>query len=156
MSWYLQNQVRDNAKTALYKSIFETAVMRELASFADDDGGSCFPSLATLAEQSQCSQSTVRRVLQQFKKRKWITIKHTGRSNHYRILPHGCVTPKPSNSRERVFSENIQNGQPEHSECSLRTDRVFSENNDSHHSLSPENAHQHSKSENNFQIKKRT
>src|SRR6516165_781874 len=108
VSWYLQNQVDQNAHAGLYKSIYETAVMRALASFADDDGGNCFPALATLAARSQCSQSTVRRVLQQFKKRKWIAIKHTGRSNIYQISPHGCVEPKAVHSAfgRRVITEN--------------------------------------------------
>jgi hypothetical protein len=71
VSWHLQNQVDQNALEGFYKSIYETAVMRALVSFANDDGGSCFPALNTLAKQSQCSQSTVWRMLQQFKKRKW-------------------------------------------------------------------------------------
>ena len=158
MSWYLQNQVDQNAHAGLYKSIYETAVMRALASFGNDDGGSCFPSLATLAARSQCSQSTVRRVLQQFKKRKWIAIKHTGRSNVYQISPHGCVEPKavhaafarqvttrnaekPSNSRERMVSETIQNSQPDQSECSLGPFRTVSETNDSYQLPSSKNPH---------------
>jgi hypothetical protein len=158
VSWYLQNQVDQNAGAGLYKSIYETAVMRALASFANDDGGSCFPSLATLAARSQCSQSTVRRVLQQFKKRKWIAIKHTGRSNIYQISPHGCVEPKavqaafgrrvitenpekPSNSRVRMVSETIQNSQPDQSECSLRPIRTVSGANDSHQLPSLKNPH---------------
>jgi predicted transcriptional regulator len=158
VSWYLQNQVDQNAGAGLYKSIYETAVMRALASFANDDGGSCFPSLATLAARSQCSQSTVRRVLQQFKKRKWIAIKHTGRSNIYQISPHGCVEPKavqaafgrrvitenpeePSNSRVRMVSETIQNSQPDQSECSLRPIRTVSGANDSHQLPSSKNPH---------------
>jgi hypothetical protein len=156
VSWHLQNQVDQNAQAGLYKSVYETAVMRALASFANDDGGSCFPSLVTLAARSQCSQSTVRRVLQQFKKRKWIAIKHTGRSNIYQISPHGCVEPKavhaafgrqvttrnaekPSNSRERMVSETIQNSQPDQSECSLGPFRTVSETNDSHQVASSDN-----------------
>jgi hypothetical protein len=158
MSWHLQNQVDKNAEARLYKSIYETAVMRALASFANDDGGSCFPSLATLAARSQCSQSTVRRVLQQFKKRKWIAIKHTGRSNIYQISPHGCVEPKAvhspfgkrvstekpeklSNSRERMSSETIQDSQPDQSECPLRPISIVSEINDSYQLPSSKSPH---------------
>jgi hypothetical protein len=157
VSWHLQNQVDQNALEGFYRSIYETAVMRALASFANDDGGSCFPSLATLVARTQCSQSTVR-VLQQFKKRKWIAIKHTGRSNIYQISPHGCVEPKavhaafgkrvttenpekPSNSRERMFSETIQDSQPDQSECPLRSIRIVSETNDSYQIPSSKNPH---------------
>ena len=158
MSWHLQNQVDKNAEAGHYKSIYETAVMRSLASFADDDGGSCFPSLATLATRSQCSQSTVQRVLQQFKKRKWIDMKHTGRSNIYLILPHGCVEPKAvraafggrvitenagklSNSRERMVSETIQDSQPDQSESSVRPIRMVSKTNESYQLPSSKNPH---------------
>jgi Helix-turn-helix domain len=158
VSWNLQNQVDQNALEGFYRSIYETAVMRALASFANADGGSCFPVLNTLAKRTQCSQSTVWRVLQQFKKRKWIAIKHTGGPNRYQILPHGCVEPKavhaafgrrvatdnaekPSNSRERMVSETIQSSQPDQSECSLGPIRMVSETNDSCHLPSSMNAH---------------
>src|SRR6516162_5118125 len=91
VSWHLQNQVDQNAQAGLYKSIYETAVMRALASFANDDGGSCFPSLETLMKRSGCRRTTLCKTLKEFTRRGWIRIKHAGRSNIYEILPHGCV-----------------------------------------------------------------
>jgi len=96
MSYTLQNQVDQNAKEGcFYKSIYETVVMRALASHANDNGGSCYPCLETLAAQSQCSRRTLQRVLKQFKKRGWITIEVGGGrcSNRYQILAHGWVVP---------------------------------------------------------------
>ena len=103
MSWNLQNQVDQNAQAGFYKSIYETAVMRALASFADDEGR-CFPSLVTLALRSQCNERTVQRVLKRFRQNNWITVKRTGRSNQYRILEHGCVL-------KREVTETLQIGQ---------------------------------------------
>src|SRR6516165_2614979 len=68
--------------------------MRALASFSDDDGGNCFPSLAKLATRSQCSQPTAKRVLKRLRQNNWIAVKRTGRSNQYQILKHGCVMPQ--------------------------------------------------------------
>jgi hypothetical protein len=119
MSRYLQNQVCDNADAGFYASANEIAVMRALVSFADDDGGSCFPALLpkkrekeqghgneeqdgrkkSLVERSGLCRTTVKKVLRAFQERKWIKIKRTGRSNHYQILPHGCLVPLPSGKR---------------------------------------------------------
>jgi len=104
VSWYLQNQVDQNALEGFYRSIYETAVMRALASFANDDGDSCRPALNTLAQRSQCSERKVKRVLKVFRERRWITVKATGRSNHYRILPHGFVVPTDASPCARTHA----------------------------------------------------
>ena len=122
MSWNLQNQVDQNAQAGFYKSIYETAVMRALASFADDEGR-CFPSLVTLALRSQCNERTVQRVLKRFRQNNWITVKRTGRSNQYRILEHGCVL-------KREVTETLQIGQAvvsERTQCRIRDDTVANE-----------------------------
>jgi hypothetical protein len=121
VSWTLQNQVCANADQGLYKSASQFAVMRALASFADDDGERCFPSLATLAARSQCSKRTVTSVLKEFKERKWIAITYTGRSNRYRILEHGCVqngqASMPSKPEVTIATQsgNICHSQTQHS-----------------------------------------
>ena len=122
MSWHLQNQVCANADQGVYKSIYETAVMRALARFADDEGR-CFPSLVTLALRSQCNERTVQRVLKRFRQNNWITVKRTGRSNQYRILEHGCVL-------KREVTETLQIGQAvvsERTQCRIRDDTVANE-----------------------------
>jgi DNA-binding MarR family transcriptional regulator len=90
MNWHLQHQVCQNANEGFYGSANEFAVMRALASFADD-GESCSASMEALAKRSQCSEQTVKRVSRKFRERGWITVVRTGRSNRYRILPHGWV-----------------------------------------------------------------
>jgi hypothetical protein len=159
VSWRLQNQVCDNADKGLYESVYEIAVMRAMASYADDDGGSCFPSLEHLTLRSRCSRSTVQRVLKQFKVRKWINIKATGRSNNYRILPHGCVMSELQNSpgrvdavadpagaqscaTERSVTEKRQKCQPETSEVSHRPIRSVTETSDSYQILPSNTSHQ--------------
>jgi hypothetical protein len=130
MSYYLQNMVDDNAlgyqrskgekkpvqrAPRWYRSVYEVAIMRALAAFADDHGGSCFPSVATLADECQCSQRKVKSVLKEFRTRGLIRIKHTGRSNRYQILPHGFVVPKPADSeqsaKKAVYSGNAGEAQ---------------------------------------------
>jgi hypothetical protein len=152
VSWYLQNQVAQNAEAGLYKSIYETAVMRALTGYANDDGGSCFPALTTLAHRSQCSERTVRRVLKEFEKRRWVRIKHTGRKNHYQIMAHGCVAPregiftenvgKPRIYRERVDSQSDQSGLTVRSDRSLSPARTDTESNDSYQIKSSNTPHQ--------------
>jgi hypothetical protein len=73
-------------------------VMRALVSFADNDGGSCFPSFPRLLERVRCKRTTLYKVLKEFAKRGWITIEHTQSSNVYQILPNGCVRPSSSKS----------------------------------------------------------
>jgi hypothetical protein len=161
MSWYLQNQVCDNADRGFYTNT-EFAVMRALASFADDDGGSCYPSLLpkkndeqqvdineeqgtrkkSLVERSGLCGTTVKEILKTFQKRKWITIKHTGRSNDYRILPHGCVTPKPSNLRGRRTSGVHQKDAARPSEGRETSIRRTSDVPYSYQLFSSENTHQ--------------
>jgi hypothetical protein len=143
VSWLLQNQVDQNALQGLYKSIYETAVMRTLASFANDDGGSCFPALNTLARRSQCSERTVKRVLKEFRERRWITVKATGRSNDYRILPHGRVLPAAVPSRARLTATKAyQIGQPVPSEGPRRPARGATETSDSYQVIQSKNASQ--------------
>ncbi len=98
MSYHLQLQVCKNADTGFYKSDTEFALMRALVSFADNDGGSCFPSFPKLLERVRCKRTTLYKVLKEFAKRGWITIEHTRSSNVYQILPHGCVRPSSSKS----------------------------------------------------------
>jgi hypothetical protein len=146
MSWHLQNQVDQNALEGFYKSVYETAVMRALVSFANDEGESCFPALNTLAQRSQCSQRTVKRVLKKFRERRWITVKATGRANHYRILPHGCVAPAaaPSHAHARARSaatEAYQKGQPVPSEGRQSPLRGDTETHDSYQELSLDTSH---------------
>jgi hypothetical protein len=146
VSWHLQNQVDQNALEGFYRSIYETAVMRTLASFADDDGSRCFPSLETLAKRSQCSQRTVKRVLKKFRERRWITVKATGRWNHYRILPHGWVVPATALSRTRTgarlrATESPQKGQAGPSEGTQSPVRGDTETHDSYQLLSSKNPH---------------
>jgi hypothetical protein len=152
VSFHLQNQVDQNAEAGIYKSIYETAVMRALASFANHDGGSCYPGLNTLAQRSQCSERTVRRVLKEFKNRRWVRIRHTGRSNQYQIVAHGCVAPqegiftetvgKPRIFRERVDSESDQSGLTVLSDRSPSPTRTDAESNDSYQINPSSTAHQ--------------
>jgi hypothetical protein len=152
VSWHLQNQVDKNAEAGHYESIYETAVMRALASFANNDGGSCFPALNTLAQRSQCSERTVRRVLKEFKKRGWVRIRYTGRSNQYQIALHGSVAleqeiftekvGKPQISRERVDSQSDQSGLTVRSDRSLSPARTDKESNDSYQIKPSNTAHQ--------------
>jgi hypothetical protein len=80
-----------------YNSAIEIAVMRALASHAQDDGRSCFPSEATLADECGCSERTIRRVLKALadQKRRIIHIQRTGlgRPNRYTICAHGFFRP---------------------------------------------------------------
>jgi helix-turn-helix protein len=105
VSWYLQNQVCENADTGFYRSDTEFAVMRALVSFANDDGRNCYPSFEKLLKRIRCKRATLCKVLKEFASRRWIRVKHTGRSNVYEILPHGCVEPQKSNSQ----TSEIQN-----------------------------------------------
>jgi helix-turn-helix protein len=162
VSYHLQNMVDDNAagyqrskgekKPAQrgprwYRSVYELMIMRALASFADDDGGSCFPSVATLADECQCSERTVKRVLKKFRERRWITVKATGRSNHYQIQPHGWVVPAavPSRACARARLEATkacQTGQPVPSQGPQRPFREASATYDSYQRLSSVNSNQ--------------
>ena len=104
VSHYLENMVAANArgykegkiflKSFYYLSIYEITLMRALAAHAHDDGTHVFPYQKTLAKECHCTEKTVRRVLAEFKKRKWITIKRTIRGNVYQILKHGAVDPE--------------------------------------------------------------
>ena len=134
MSWHLQNQVCADADQGFYKSATQFAVMRGLASFADNDGGRCFPSLAKLATRSQCSQPTVKRVLKRFRQDNWIAVKRTGRSNQYQILEHGCVMPQ---GKEAIVTLQIDQTDP--SDRSQRPIRKITVTNDSYQVLSSEN-----------------
>jgi len=99
VSWHLQNQVCENADAGFYKSDTEFAVIRALVSFADDDGQNCFPSFEKLLKRIRCKRATLCKVLKEFAKRGWIRVEHTGRSNVYEILPHGCVRPQKSKAQ---------------------------------------------------------
>jgi hypothetical protein len=108
VSWHLQNQVCANADQGFYKSATQFAVMRALASFADDDGGSCFPSHATLAKKSGCSRHTVIRMLEKFRTEKWIDVpgrRVHGRQNRYQILEHGCVNREEAAKAAKTAKE---------------------------------------------------
>ena len=136
MSYHLQNMVDDNAAgyqrskgekkpvqrgPRWYRSVYETAVMRALAAFADGAGGSCFPSVATLADECPCSERKVKSVLKEFQKRGLIRIKRTRGSNRYQILPHGFVVPKPADSeqsaKKTVYAGEVQNSQELKAPC---------------------------------------
>jgi len=136
VSWHLQNQVCANADQGFYKSATQFAVMRALASFADNDGGRCFPSLAKLATRSQCSQPTVKRVLKRFRQNNWIAVKRTGRSNQYQILKHGCVMPQ---GKEAIVTLQIDQTDP--SDRSQRPIRKITVTNDSYQAISSPTTH---------------
>ena len=102
VSWHLQNQVCANADQGFYEKRREILVMRALASFADDDGGNCWPSLEALAKRSGYKQATVCAVLRKFRESGWIRVKHTGRVNSYQILPHGFVLKAEQQTPERT------------------------------------------------------
>jgi len=137
VSWQLQNQVCANADQGVYKSATQFAVMRALASFSDDDGGNCFPSLAKLATRSQCSQPTAKRVLKRLRQNNWIAVKRTGRSNQYQILKHGCVMPQ---GKEAIVTLQIDQIDP--SDRSQRPIREITVTNDSYQVLSSETTYQ--------------
>jgi hypothetical protein len=136
MSWYLLNQIDQNIKVgSIYKSIYETAVMRALADHADDDGDSCYPTLQTLAQRSQCSRSMLKKVLKEFRKRGWITIEPGGGrcSNRYQILAHGLVIPI-AEFEGRGSQHDPVTTEPGH----RMTGRGSQHDPDSHHRLSSE------------------
>ena len=137
MSWHLQNQVCANADQGVYKSATQFAVMRALASFADNDGERCFPSLAALATRSQCNERTVKRVLKKFRRNNWIAVTRTGRSNQYRILEHRCVAPP-----EREVMVSYQIGQAVPSDGTQSPIRGDTESHYSYQGLSSETTHQ--------------
>ncbi len=65
-----------------------------LADFADDDGGSIFPSVATLAKKTRQSERTVQRQLSKFRRAGWLILEAPGRvrggrgcAAEYRISP---------------------------------------------------------------------
>jgi hypothetical protein len=63
-------------------------VLLYLANCGDDEGGNCFPSIATIAKASRCSDRTVIRSLAALEKDGWITVDHKrGRGNfsHYQL-----------------------------------------------------------------------
>jgi hypothetical protein len=145
VSWYLQNQVCENADAGFYKSDSEFAVMRALVSFADDDGRNCYPSFETLLKRIRCKRATLCKVLKEFAKRGWIRVEHTGRSNDYEILPHGCVKPQKSDAQtSEVQTIDFRSPKSRHNsyhllpsknsnqsilEEGLRIDRIFLEGN---------------------------
>jgi hypothetical protein len=121
VSWYLQNQVCENADAGIYKSDTEFAVMRALVSFADNDGQNCFPSFPKLLERVRCKRTTLYKVLKEFAKRGWITIEHTRSSNVYQIFPHGCVRPSSSKSEHLDLPGGSKS---EHQGFKIRTQEV--------------------------------
>lgn len=77
-----------------------------LADAADDDGGSIFKSVATLAHQSVLSERTVQRALADLVEHGWLEVVESahgrGRPTVYRIAPHwvtGCAVER---ARARV------------------------------------------------------
>lgn len=83
------------------------AVYLALASHADRQGGSCFPSHATLAVETGLSERTVKRCLDELRDAGAVEWKRTGRSNRYRILKgEECRSDRPP------VSEQIGRGGP--------------------------------------------
>jgi hypothetical protein len=127
--------------------------MRALASFSDDDGKNCYPSLETLAMRSGCKRTTLWKVLKEFKKRRWIKVKHTGRVNIYEILAHGCVVPtqegvftgnagKAPNSQERSSRSELLKFGRRTSEVQIPNPRSSDSENNSYQRLSSKNSSQ--------------
>lgn len=79
------------------KSKSDKALLAQLATYADDDGGNCYPSLKRLAEESGLNSRNVRRGLRRLQDGKWIH--RVGewerrKPNTYRINVSRLVAPK--------------------------------------------------------------
>jgi hypothetical protein len=86
-------------------------------------------------------------VLKKFRERRWITVKATGRSNHYQIQPHGWVVPAAVLSlacaRARLeATKACQTGQPVLSQGPQGPVREARETHDSYQRLSSVNSNQ--------------
>jgi len=95
------------------KSKSDKALLAQLATYADDDGGNCYPSLKTLAGESGVNIRNVRRGLRRLQDAEWID--RVGESerrkpNTYRINVSRLAAPKkrvggnaPSDRIERAL-----------------------------------------------------
>jgi len=74
-------------------------VLIALAEYANPDTGACYPSIASIAKKTECSESTVHRKIAYLVAKKLI-IKDTAytarkqSSNHYELLYDGWTPPK--------------------------------------------------------------
>lgn len=91
MTWVMAHSPRDLTGV-------EQSVAIVLASFADDDGGSAFPSIATLCQATHWSERTVVRALRELTRRGVIEAEHPAtnkRSTVYRFPGFRGVTLTP-------------------------------------------------------------
>lgn len=72
----------------------EKMVLLCLCNFAGDEGGNCWPSVATLATMCSTSERTVQRAIRSLESRGILDTNHRlGTSSKYRINPRQIVTP---------------------------------------------------------------
>jgi DNA-binding transcriptional MocR family regulator len=96
---YIQiSQLASNPARHPSLSGLDFAVLKEMNSFTDLEGGSCYPSLATLAARTRHSRSTVVRAVQRLRAAGLLEVVSKGQNatTRYRINVGGVATTPPS------------------------------------------------------------
>jgi hypothetical protein len=95
----------------------EFAVLMALAYFADDDGGSCYPSVATIAAAAHIkSVRTVQLALRRLAEKGYVAVTQEGggryRSNHFRLLIPDLQSLETPQNMQGIGGETPQNMHP--------------------------------------------